>query len=52
MDGKIDWRIQLNVRNLTSDGDPVVLNKDAFGRKAQYYLTALRTWSVSNTFRF
>jgi outer membrane receptor protein involved in Fe transport len=52
MDGKIDWKVQLNIRNLGVDDKPVPVTKDAFGNKAQYILPALTTWSVTNTFSF
>jgi hypothetical protein len=50
--GKVDWKVQLNVRNLFSDDDPVPVTKDAFGRNSQYILPPLTTWAVTNTFSF
>ena len=52
MDGKLDWKIQLNVRNLFSDDDPVPVTKDAFGRSSQYIVPPLTTWFITNTLSF
>jgi outer membrane receptor protein involved in Fe transport len=52
MDGKIDWKVQLNIRNLFANDSPVVVTKDAFGNKAQYILPGLTSWSITNTFSF
>jgi hypothetical protein len=49
--GKVDWRIQLNVQNLTSDGDIRVirLNPD---ESAVYGVSQPVTYVLSNTFKF
>jgi len=48
----MDWRIQLNVRNLFDDTDifPVVAHTD--GSILQWEQKAPRTWMLTNTFRF
>jgi outer membrane receptor protein involved in Fe transport len=49
---KIDWRIQVNVRN-AFDGDgliPITVQPD--GTPAAYRIAPSQTWTLSNTFRF
>lgn len=52
MQGKIDWRIQLNIRNLVGeDGNvPVVTNPD--GQVAVIRIPNPRTFYLTNTFKF
>ncbi len=49
---KIDYRVQLNVRNLFADDDmiPILANPD--GTTAQVRIPAETTWTISNTFSF
>ena len=48
---KVDWDIQLNVRNLNNDNlIPIVANPD--GRIAIYRISPPVTWSIRNTFSF
>ncbi len=49
---KIDWRVQLNVRNV-GEGDnliPITVQPD--GTPATYRIGPRQTWSLTNTFRF
>lgn len=52
MDGKVDWGIQLNVRNLLNDDDliPVAANPD--GRVVANRIPVPLTWEIRNTFSF
>ncbi len=52
LDGKVDWNIQLNVRNLLNDDDliPVAANPD--GRVAAYRIPSPLVWELRNTFSF
>jgi outer membrane receptor protein involved in Fe transport len=52
LNDQVDWRIQLNVRNLFSDDSPIPVTIDGFGAVAQYRMPSLTTWSIANTFRF
>ncbi len=52
LDGKVDWKIQLNIRNLFADDDPIPVTIDAYGNPAQLRLPALQYWYVTNTFSF
>ncbi|MDQ8188014.1 TonB-dependent receptor plug domain-containing protein [Pelagicoccus sp. SDUM812002] len=49
---KIDYRVQLNVRNLFADDEliPILANPD--GTIAQARIPAKTTWTLSNTFSF
>ena len=50
---KIEWVLQLNVRNLNYGGDaliPVTVQPDGSG--ALYRIRPPRTWELTNTFRF
>ncbi|MBK1879715.1 TonB-dependent receptor plug domain-containing protein [Pelagicoccus mobilis] len=51
-DREIDWRIQLNVKNLFDDNDiyPVVAHTD--GSILQWEQKAPRTWMITNSFEF
>ncbi len=50
-DGKVDWRIQLNVKNLWNEGDlrVIALNPD---RSPVYGISNPTTYQLSNSFRF
>ncbi|MBK1877241.1 TonB-dependent receptor plug domain-containing protein [Pelagicoccus mobilis] len=51
-DGKVDWKVQLNIRNVLADDAPVPVTIDAFGNVAQLRLPALQSWYLTNTFKF
>lgn len=52
LNDKIDYRVQLNIRNLFADDDliPIMANPD--GTIAQARIPAKTTWTLSNTFSF
>ncbi|MDQ8198741.1 TonB-dependent receptor plug domain-containing protein [Pelagicoccus enzymogenes] len=52
LNDKVDYRVQLNVRNLFADDDmiPILANPD--GSIAQVRIPAKTTWTLSNTFSF
>lgn len=49
---KIDWKIQLNVRNLFASDDPIPVSIDSFGVPGRHVLPPLTSWSITNSFRF
>ena len=49
---KVDWKVQLNVRNLFADDAPIAVSIASFGQVARNRLPALTTWSLTNTFTF
>lgn len=49
---KIDWRIQLNVRNAFEGNDLIPITVQPDGTPAAYRIAPAQTWTVSNTFRF
>lgn len=49
---KIDWKIQLNVRNLFADDSLIPITANPDGTVAQARIPAETTWQISNTFRF
>ena len=51
-DGKVTWRIQMNIRNVGQDADldPIATQPD--GREAQYRIVPESSWFVTNSFRF
>ncbi len=52
-DGKVDWKIQLNIRNInTSDDDLIPINTQPNGVVSQVRVAPPRTWFVTNTFSF
>ncbi|MDQ8179574.1 TonB-dependent receptor plug domain-containing protein [Pelagicoccus sp. SDUM812005] len=48
----VDWRIQLNVRNLFADKDPLTVQFQPDGSIARVALPVPRQFSLSNTFSF
>ncbi|MEM9159301.1 MAG: TonB-dependent receptor plug domain-containing protein [Verrucomicrobiota bacterium] len=52
LDDKVDWKVQLNIRNVMADDTPVPVTIDAFGNLGQLRLPALQSWSLTNTFKF
>jgi len=51
-DDKVDWRIQLNVRNVFADGDPVPVQTQPDGSIARVAIPVPRSFVLSNTFSF
>lgn len=49
---RIDWRIQLNVRNAFDGNDLIPITVQPDGTPAAFRIAPSRTWTVSNTFRF
>ena len=51
-DDKVDWRIQLNVRNVFRDSDPVPIQTQPDGSIARMAIPVPRSFVLSNTFSF
>lgn len=51
-DDKVDWRIQLNIRNVFADGDPVPIQRQPDGSVARVSIPVPRQFVLSNTFSF
>ncbi len=51
-DDKVDWRIQLNVRNVFRDSDPVPIQTQPDGSIARVAIPVPRSFVLSNTFSF
>lgn len=51
-DGKVTWRVQLNVRNVLDEDDPMVQRVIPDGTGAIYTLPEPRTFILTNTFSF
>ena len=49
---RIDWRIQLNVRNAFEDDGLIPITTQPDGTPAGYRIAPSQVWTVSNTFRF
>lgn len=49
---KLDWNIQLNVRNLGKGNDLIPITVQPDGTPAGYRIAPYQTWSVTNTFSF
>lgn len=49
---KIDWRIQLNVRNAFAGDDLIPVTVQPDGTSAAYRIAPSQIWTVSNTFQF
>lgn len=52
MDGRFDWRIQLNIRNLFADSDPLVVQTQPDGSAARVRFAPPRTFVLQNTISF
>ncbi len=52
MDGKIDWKVQLNIRNAFGDNDDIPVKTNPDGQVAVIRIPNPRTISISNSFRF
>ncbi|MBI4626148.1 MAG: TonB-dependent receptor plug domain-containing protein [Verrucomicrobia bacterium] len=48
----IDWRIQLNVRNVAQHDSLIPITTQPDGTPAGYRIAPVETWTVSNTFKF
>lgn len=48
----IDWRIQLNIRDLFAEKKLIPVQVEPDGTVAAFRIPALTSWSVTNTFRF
>jgi hypothetical protein len=49
---KIDWRIQLNIRNVTQGDGLIPISTQPDGTPAAYRIAPPRTFTLTNTFRF
>ncbi len=49
---KVDWRIQLNIRNAFQDDELIPITTQPDGTPATYRIAPPQTWTLSNTFRF
>lgn len=49
---KVDWRVQLNIRNLFADKDPVVVQVQPNGAPSRVSFGVPRQFVLSNTFSF
>ncbi len=50
--GRIGWKVQLNVRNLVADEDPIPVTVQPWGDPAITRLPPERSWSITNSFAF
>ncbi len=49
---KIDWRIQLNIRNLLEGNELVPIRANPDGSFSQYRISTGRTWELTTSFEF
>lgn len=49
---KLDWRIQLNVRNAFTGNELIPITTQPDGSAAAYRIAPRRTWDITNTFEF
>ena len=49
---KLDWRIQLNVRNAFTGDELIPITVQPDGSPAAYRIAPPRTWEITNTFEF
>ncbi len=49
---KVDWKIQLNVRNLFDEDDLVPVGAQPTGEVAAVRIPQSRTWTLQSTFSF
>ena len=49
---RLDWNIQLNIRNLGQGNDLIPITVQPDGTPAGYRIAPYQTWSVTNTFSF
>ncbi len=52
LENKVDWKIQLNVRNLIGESDDIPVKTNPDGRVAVVRIPNPRVFSLTNTFRF
>ncbi len=52
LNDKVDWRIQLNVRNIGMGDDLIPINTQPDGTPAVYRIAPTTQWQVTNTFTF
>lgn len=52
MSGKVEWKIQLNVRNLLNDDDLVPIKANPDGSPIAWRIPRPREWSIRSTFAF
>ncbi|MDQ8201956.1 TonB-dependent receptor plug domain-containing protein [Pelagicoccus sp. SDUM812003] len=52
LNDRVDWRIQLNVRNVLDDDDLIPITVQPDGSPAAVRIPEGRTWQISNTFTF
>lgn len=52
LNDKVDWRIQLNVRNVLADDELIPVTVQWDGSPGAYRISPDRTWTVTNTFTF
>lgn len=52
LDGKVDWRNELNVRNVFRDSSPVPVQTQPDGSIARVAIPVPRSFVLSNTFSF
>ena len=50
--GKVRWNIQLNVRNVFADSDPIVVQRQPDGTPNRVAIPAARQFVLSNIFTF
>jgi hypothetical protein len=49
---RIDWKIQLNIRNMIGSDELIAINAQPDGSVASYRLPPERRWYITNTFTF
>lgn len=49
---KIDWRVQLNVRNIGTGDELIPLNTQPDGTPAAWRIRPAQSWEITNTFTF
>ncbi len=52
LNDKVDWRIQVNVRDLFQDGELIPLSVQPDGSPGSYRIPGSTEWTVSNSFSF
>ena len=49
---RLNWKVQLNVRNLSGDSTPIAVNVQPWGEVSTTRLAPERRWYLTNTFTF
>ena len=52
LQGRVGWKVQLNIRNIFADGDPVVVQVQPNGAPARVSIPVPRQFVLSNAFTF